>query len=182
MSAFRPSSSPIRAAGTLALAAVLGLTLACATGPRMLRLTNQKFPPRPSMYPIEIFAGKVQRPHVEIAIIESYAYDIDDPLTREAQLEQLRETARELGADAVDSLRILAKQVDGYTMDERAPAPAFKQGEYPMFFMRGRALVYQSSLDLEVPGTSPGQVLPSDIPLQLSDEDFDPGLDPGIQR
>lgn len=182
MTLFSPPPRPVRTSAVVLALGTLILTAACATGPRMKRLTENEFPPRPSMYPIEIFAGEVQRPHVEIAIIESRAYEIDDPLTREAQLEQMRETARELGADAVDSLRILAKQVHGYTIDERAPAPAFKQGEYPKFFMRGRALIYQASLDLEAQGTSPGQVLPSDIPLQLSDEDFDPGLDPSMQR
>jgi hypothetical protein len=158
------------------------LSLACTTGPRTRKLTDQTFPPRPSIYPIEMFAGRVQRPHVGIAIIESQAYDIDDVITREAQLEQLEEKARELGADAVDGLRILAKQVHGYTVDERAPAPSVKQGEYPLFFMRGRALVYQASLDLVAPGTSPGQVLPSDIPLLSRDEDIDEGLDPDFRR
>lgn len=164
------------------LIAALVVSMACTTGPREHRLTDQSFPPRPSIYPIETFAGRVQRPHVAIAIIESQAYDIDDVITREAQLEQLKERARELGADAVDGLRILAKQVHGYTVDERAPAPAVKQGEYPLFFMRGRALVYQASLDLDVQGTSPGQVLPSDIPIFNPDEDIDPGKDPDFRR
>jgi hypothetical protein len=150
----------------LTLLGLLGPALGCSTGPRMKWLTEERYPPRPSIYPIEIFAGQVQRPHREIALIESRAYDIDDVYTREAQLEQLQEKARELGADAVDNLRILAKRVHGYTIDERAPAPAFKQGEYPLFFMRGRAIIYEASLDLIEPGSSPGQVVPEDIPKE----------------
>lgn len=163
------------------LIAAIGLTAACATGPRTHRLADHRYPARPSIYPIEIFAGRVQRPHVEIAVIESQAYDIDDEITREAQLEQMREKARAMGADAVDSLRILAKRVHGYTIDERAPAPTFKQGETPLFFMRGRAIVYQATLDMLAPGTSPGQVLPSDIPIGNLDEDVDEGTQPRTQ-
>lgn len=175
-------SRPTAVIGSLLITVAVLLSVACTTGPRMKRLTEDRFPPRPSIYPIETFAGRVQRPHIEIAIIESQAYDIDDVLTREAQLEQLKERARELGADAVDGLRILAKEVDGWTIDERAPAPAIKQGEYPLFFMRGRALVYQSSLDLQARTLSPEEVLPSDIPLFSPDQEFDPGKDPDYRR
>lgn len=179
---FQSSSLARRLPVFLIVAALVASLGACATGPRTKRLTKQQFTPRPSIYPIEMFAGRVVRPYTEIALIESQSYDIDDEITREAQLEQLKVKARELGADAVDNLRILAKQVRGYTIDERAPAPAFKQGQYPLFFMRGRAIVYQASLDLVAPGTSPGQVLPSDIPLSNMDEDIDEGHDPDIHR
>jgi hypothetical protein len=155
-----------RLLGLLALLGMLAAASGCSTGPRMVWLTSERYPPRPSIYPIEVFAGRVQRPHREIALIESVAYDIDDVYTREAQLEQLQEKARELGADAVDNVRILAKLVKGYTIDERAPAPAVKQGQYPLFFMRGRAIIYEASLDLVAPGESPGQAGPEDIPRE----------------
>lgn len=182
------TSSPLRVPQLLGVLTLLLLAFGmtglqgCATGPRMLSLSDQTYPPRPSIYPIEIFAGRVQRPHFEIAIIESQAYDIDDEITREAQLEQLRVKARQLGADAVDELRILAKEVDGYTIDERAPAPAFKQGEYPLFFMRGRAVIYKSSLDLVAPEAEQSGTLPSDIPLDNVDQEIDGDLDPEIVR
>lgn len=156
---------PIRFA---ALAFVLPaiLLLSACTGPRTKMLADQPYPERPSIYPIEIFVGELSTPHEEIAIIESEAYPIDDTVTREAQLEQLRERAREMGADAVEELRILVKRAEGFVADERTPFPSLRQGEYPLFFMRGRAVIYSTSLldlpeDLVGPGAETAE--PADV-------------------
>jgi len=165
---------------TLALAMVAATLVAgftACTGPRRLKISDERYTRRPSMYPIEIFVGEVDIPHRRIAVIESRSYDIDSPVTREEQLEELKREARYIGADAVQELRILAKKAKGYTTDERSPIPSWKQGEYPLFFMRGTAIIYESSLrsPLVLP---PGEdeetetLDPHDIPVEgLPDSD-----------
>lgn len=128
------------------LAASLGACFTACTGPRQLKFGDETYRRRPSTYPIDIFVGEVDIPHRKIAIIESKSYDIDNAITREEQLEELKRAARARGADAVQELRILAKKAKGFTVDERSPMPAWKQGEYPLFFMRGTAIIYESSL------------------------------------
>lgn len=110
-------------------------------------LTDEKYPRRPSIYPIEIFVGELDIPNRKIAIIESRAYENDDDRTRELQLEQLKKKARLCGADAVEDVRILAKRASGFTLDERAPGPTVRQAKFPLFFMRGTAVIYESSLE-----------------------------------
>lgn len=121
------------------------LLVGCAS-PRTRRLTDEKYPRRPSLYPIEIFVGELDVPNRKIAIIESRAYENDDDSTRELQLEQLKKKARLYGADAVEDVRILAKRASGFTLDERAPGPMVRQDDFPLFFMRGTAVIYESSL------------------------------------
>ena len=120
--------------------------LAACAGPRAKRLDARRYPPRPSIYPIEIFVGQVIEPHREIAILESGAYSADVDSARLGQIEELKKKARRLGADAVQDVRVLPKKVKGYTIDERTPFPSWKQGDYSLYFMRGTAIIYESSL------------------------------------
>jgi len=112
----------------------------------MKRLDPTAYKRRPSIYPVEIYVGQVELPHREIAVIDSSGYPDDDDATRVRQLEELRQRARGLGADAVQDVRLMTKRVRGYTIDERTPFPALKQGRYPLYFMRGTAIVYETSL------------------------------------
>lgn len=132
---------------TLYLLALVGIPLlAGCGGPRAFSLTSETHERRPSIYPIEVFLGRVSQPYREIAVIESSAYADDDDATRVKQVEQLQKKARRLGADAVQEVRILAKEVRGFTADERTPFPTLKQGEYPLYFMRATAIIFESSL------------------------------------
>jgi hypothetical protein len=72
--------------------AVLALT-ACATSTRVVELhPAQKYPPSKH---VDVFLQKPDRPHVEIALIESRGE------SEAAMLNDAREKAREIGADAI---------------------------------------------------------------------------------
>lgn len=130
----------------ISLCAAALLAAAC-TAPREFPLSPAPFDSRPSKYPIDTFIGTVEESHRPISVIESYAYQTDSPETRQRQLEELRERARALGADAVQNVRLLTKQVRGYTNDTRTPFPSFRQGVYPLYFLRGDAIVYEAGLE-----------------------------------
>lgn len=141
-----PSFSSRRSVPLFVCASIIGLVATACSGPRMLKLDNTSYPRRPSIYPIDIYIGDVGQPHRDIAVIESTAYAHDDEEGRRKQIEELKKEARRLGADAVQDVRILDKKVSGYTVDERVPIPAWKQGDYVLYFMRGKAVIYESSL------------------------------------
>lgn len=127
----------------------LGLALAVAAGcggPRERIISDRAYKARPARYPIETYVGAVQQSHREIALIDSTAYSTIDESTKSKQLEELKRRARELGADAIDEIHQLTKDIKGYTIDERTPFPAWRQGDYPLFFLRGRAIIYDSGL------------------------------------
>lgn len=127
-------------------AACAALALAGCAGPRELAIEAPKNESRPFGYPVDTYVGEVPETHREIAVIESKAYQNDSAEARQRQLEDLRERARELGADAVQGVRLLTKRVRGYSADERTPFLSFRQGEYPLYFLRGEAIVYEAGL------------------------------------
>ena len=139
--------APLRLA-SIAVSLVLALAMASGcSGPRSLTLDDANYPRRPRIYPIEVYGeGIVQQPHREVAVIDSSAYADDSDETRIKQLEELKKKARRMGADAIQDVRILAKNVRGFTVDERTPFPSLKQGKYNLYFMRGTAIIYESSL------------------------------------
>lgn len=150
---------------SIALSACLALS-ACS-GPRMKSLTTADYDRRPSIYPIEVFTNEVSQPYREIAIIETSAYADDTDESRILQLEELRKKARTLGADAVQDVRVLTKRVKGFTADERTPFPSVRQGEYPTYFMRGTAIIFESSL--------PGSVAKKrGFTIRIEDEALEP--------
>jgi len=116
-----------------------GLT-ACA-GPRMKRLTDNRFPPLPAEEPVDVYVNALEPPLTEIAIIDSRSYAYVDDEVKLKQLEELRAKARRLGANTIQDVRILAKVARGMVLDERTPFTSWKQGVYEMFFMRGTAVL-----------------------------------------
>lgn len=120
--------------------------LAGCGGPRELLLSEESLKKRPRLYPIDIYEGKVFESHREIAQIETRAWARDNEQTRIRMLDELRERAREHGADAVHDVRILTREISGYTADERTPFPSVRQGDYQMFFLRGVAIRYESGM------------------------------------
>lgn len=125
----------------VALAITLLACLACHT-PSLKRLTTTHFPPKPKSAPIDLYVGTVSRHHIEVAIIQSRSYSSKDEKTKAGQLEELKRLARKLGADAVQEIRLLTKRAQGYVIDDRVPFPAWKQGKYNLYFLRGTAIRY----------------------------------------
>jgi uncharacterized protein YbjQ (UPF0145 family) len=145
----------------------LAALLAGCSGPRMKQLSDADYERRPSIYPIEVYTNEVSQPYREIAIIESSAYADDTDDSRVLQLEELKKKARGLGADAVQDVRVLSKRVKGFTTDERTPFPSVRQGEYPTYFMRGTAIIFESSL--------PGSVAKNrGFRIRVEDGDLEP--------
>lgn len=140
------------AAGLRPLTAAVGfvLLLTACSGPKTLMLDDRDYPRRPSNYWIDAwFGGVVMQPHRKIAVIESSARPSNDDDTLWEMLEELRARARRLGADAItidEDHGLLEKRIKGFTMDERTPFLSWRQGEYPLYFLRATAIIYESSL------------------------------------
>jgi len=115
-------------------------------GPRMKKLDETNYRRRPAKYPIDVYVGQVPQTHRDLAVIESTAYATNDDPVLIKQKEELKREARDIGADAVEDVRVLKKEIKGYTIDERTPFNSWKQGEYPLYFLRGTAIVYESGL------------------------------------
>jgi uncharacterized protein YbjQ (UPF0145 family) len=79
---------------------------------------------------------------MRVAIIQSTSYANKDEKTKARQLEEMKRIARKLGADAVQEIHLLTKKAQGYVMDGRPPLPAWKQGKYNLYFLRGTAIRY----------------------------------------
>lgn len=112
-------------------------------------LTDKKFPAKPATEEIDLYMGKVERPHFEIAIIDSRSLPGREDKDKQLQLNDLKRMARKLGADAVHDIRLLHKKARGMVIDERVPFPAWKQGEYKLYFLRGTAIKFIADEDLE---------------------------------
>lgn len=132
-----------RAGFVLALAALAAVG---CSGPRTLMLDETNYRRRPSNYWIDVWDAPALQPHREIAVIESSPRASDDDASLWEMVEELKAKARRLGGDAVQDIRLLQKEVRGLTIDERTPFPSWKQGRYPLHFLRGTAIVYESSL------------------------------------
>lgn len=120
--------------------------LTACGGPRSKMLDDGKYRARPRNYPIDIYVGKVLESHREIAIIDSTGYPTDNEASREKEIEELKRKARAMGGDAIHDVRLLTKEIKGYTIDERTPFPSWKQGDYPLYFIRGVVITYESGL------------------------------------
>jgi len=126
----------------MGLLIIAGLVLAGCSATHVYRISQEKFSPKPSDAEIELYIGKVKRPHTEIAIIDSRSSASKDDAVKKLQLDDLKRVARSLGADAVHNIRLLKKEARGMVMDERVPFPAWKQGEYNLYFLRGEAIKF----------------------------------------
>lgn len=105
-------------------------------------LTEERFPPTPDDQEIKLYINQTKRPHMPIAFINSKSDSNLEPETKKAQLEDLKERARELGADAVINIRNLNNKVNGFTVDERVPFHSYRQGNYELSFFRGTAIKF----------------------------------------
>lgn len=136
----------LRSPSLTSLLLLASLALTACGGPRSKILDESKYRPRPRTYPIDIYVGKVLESHREIAIIDSTGYPTDNEASRKKEIEELKRKARAMGGDAIHDVRLLTKEIKGYTIDERVPFPSWKQGDYPLYFMRGVVIAYESGM------------------------------------
>jgi len=118
------------------------LTLAGCSATQIHRLTDEKFTPKPPGTEIDIYIGELKRPYREIAVLDSRCSGTKDSEIKEQQLEDIKRLARKVGADAVHNVRLLTKNARGMVPDQRVPFPAFKQGRYKLYFIRGDAITF----------------------------------------
>jgi hypothetical protein len=124
----------------LPLALILLPLLACG-GPRARLLTDSPRRPFDPQERVDLYIGQLEPPFEEVAVIDSDAYpEVTDEI-KQRQIEQLQARARQRGANTLHEVRILAKQVKGFTPDEKTPFASWKQGRYELYFMRATAIV-----------------------------------------
>lgn len=116
------------------------MVLTSCGGPRMKMLAEEDYAALHPEVSVDVFVGTMEREHEPVALIDSEAFTYVDENVKLQQIEQLKERARRLGANAIHDVRILPKYVEGFTVDERVPFTAWRQGRYPMYFMRGEAI------------------------------------------
>ncbi len=119
------------------LAVLIVLVAAACAGPRTKWLTEEHPAPLPPGTHVDVYVGTLSPPFQPIAIIETDAVAEETDATRDAQLEELRNKARRVGANAIQNVEILKKRIKGMTPDEKVPFKAWKQGQYNLYFMRG---------------------------------------------
>lgn len=152
-----------KAQWTLLLFAVWLLASACQS-PRVHRLTDFEYTPKPSSAAIELFTEQIGDPYTLIAIVDSRRYalrDYDPEATEDAAIalhkasesqhtamlgqmrQDLMELARKLGGDAVHKMRLLSTRERGMVRDPAAPIPGVRQSEYSKrYFYRGELIKY----------------------------------------
>jgi hypothetical protein len=121
------------------------LVVGCST-PGMKMLTDKRYAPRPASYPIELYQGSVQTPHEEIAKLDSRGVELLTTETRKALVEDLRERARRLGADAVTNVTMLVRPERGWVLDPQTPFRSWRQGWGDVTFLRGTAIRFKPLL------------------------------------
>jgi hypothetical protein len=113
----------------------------CTTG-QIRFTTEERFDPVPEGDDMALFLGEIQRPHRVFAKIDSRVSDKNDEANKKVQIEDIKRLARKIGADAVQNVRLLNKEARGMVPDRRVPFPAWKQGRYELYFLRGDAIKY----------------------------------------
>jgi hypothetical protein len=106
---------------------------------------------------VRLYVNEVRRPHVKIAIVQSFSDPEPDAARKREMLESLTREARKVGADAVMNIRQLRNDVRGAVVDEAVPFRSYKQGRYDMFFLRGTAIRFVDEMPAE---TAPSLVAP----------------------
>ncbi|MFW6255788.1 MAG: hypothetical protein ACOC54_03125 [Candidatus Sumerlaeota bacterium] len=132
---------------------LVGLILIITTGTacrhsRIHRLDGTDYPPKASDAPIDTYDTRLDRPYEAVAILDSIRMDNFTPENQLRMRENLKEMARELGADAVHDIRSLEVKKRGAVSDEVVPIPgAWRQARYKRYFLRGEAVRYLPETD-----------------------------------
>lgn len=146
------------------------VVLAVGCGPRMKMLTDKHYEPRPASRQIEIYQGKVETPHDNIAIIDSRGFEELTSDTRKTMVDDLRERARRVGADAVTNVQMLIAPERGFVPDPQTPFKSVRQGWTDVHFLRGTAIRYKP-LMIETEGEGSG----------VQQLDYGPGEEPALK-
>lgn len=105
----RRSIRPAVPAGLLALAALTVLT-ACGGGVQFVRQDMTQYPPKAKDAPIEVLEGGTMKPYVVIGTLtvdRKMKASFDDHSTYDVAVEDLKEHARKVGADALINVKPL---------------------------------------------------------------------------
>lgn len=139
-------NSPLRT--LLALAATAAL--AGCMNDRVYLLSEKTYQPTPKDRPIPLYVNDVVQPHDRIALVQSFSSVEDTPEIRKRMLLDLRERAREVGADAVTNVVLLRNKARGYVRDEAVPFRAYTQGSFRPILLRGTAVRYHIAPEPEI--------------------------------
>jgi len=145
MSRIQTCSRAIRVHAVVAVFLGIIAGIGCS-GPRMMRLSDRRYEPRPPSFPIELYEGNVKTAHEELAIIDSIAVEQLTTQTRKALVEDLRSRAREVGAGAVKNVTMLIRADRGWIEDPQTPFHSWRQGWTDRYFLRGRAIRFKPLL------------------------------------
>lgn len=182
------------------LLTLLAVVLSGCSNRRYYYLATEDFPPTPADQEVRLYVNPLVRPHIEVAYVHSFMDTETDSETRRRQLQQMSETARSLGADAIMDIRQMTGEVRGMVIDEAVPFRAYRQGSYPLYFLRGTAVRFVEEEDEElepIEDPRPGLTTPTDEEVELIDpedipeapeaapeEEFptapQPGIGPGV--
>lgn len=105
-------------------------------------LFGSSFPALPDSAEVELWDGDALSPGIEIAIISSTRVPEQSRETVEGLVEEMKDRARSLGANAITNIRMETVEIRGMVTDPRVPFTAFKQGEFELYFLRGTAFRY----------------------------------------
>ena len=134
----------------LPLLLIVALAGGCAVR-KVNPIATEKFPARAADAEVKLYTNvDIERPHVKIAYVQSFAETDPDVETKKKQLEDLQKTARRVGGDAVINLRQLHNKVRGLVRDEAVPFPSVKQGSEEQVFYRAIAIRYVDAEQAEL--------------------------------
>lgn len=122
---------------------LLGLAVLAAsacTHRRTVPLVREEFPPTPQGTEIRLYVNAIQRPHIPIAVVQSFSDASADNETKRRQLENLQELARARGADAVMDIQQMTLLERGMIEDPSTPFPSLTQGTNERYILRGTAI------------------------------------------
>jgi hypothetical protein len=149
----------MRRTAAMFLFAALLAAAGCASR-TVYRLTDEKFRPTPANQEIKLYVTDVAQKYQPIGWVQSRSAPDREPKTKNAQLKYIVSEARKIGADAIVNVRMLRNKVRGAIADEAVPLPAWQQGEYERYFMRGLAIRYVEDGEAE-----PANLNPDTLPV-----------------
>lgn len=125
----------------ISLCLLMSGSIGCSRA-RVHPLSLYEYRAKPKSYDMPAYFGKVDRPHVPIAIIDSSPRETLDQPTKDKMLAEVKKAARKIGADAVHDARFIEGEGSGYVSDPATPFPSAKQGPYEMNYLRVEAIKF----------------------------------------